>query len=140
MAPSTPPAKGKTTPAPESTHVHDTARAGDGKHYALRHTLGGAPNTLHVIPGVGYVQHDPPAPVGGPGEPTLEQAVRASRDQGCAVELVEVDDKQAGAAREHMGAARASANRALAQALRADQELPQDRIDDEKAALTGRKD
>lgn len=116
--------------------AHHTAQAGDGRHYALRLTLGGAPNTLHLLPGLGYVRIDPPAPVGEPGEPTLEQAIKASQDDGAAVELVELTAEEAQAARGSMREARLTANQALAHALRVDGDMPQDRIDDEKAALT----
>jgi hypothetical protein len=115
----------------------DAATPDDGKHYALRLTLGGAPNTMHVIPGLGYVRSDPPVPVGGPGEPTLERAIAAAKDPGTAVELVELSANQAEKARAAMHEARLDANRALAHAVRVDGELPQDRVDDEVAAITG---
>lgn len=127
----------KTPPKGEQAAVHDTAKPDDGKHYGLKLTLGGAPNTLHIVPGLGYVRVDPPAPVGGPGEPTLERAVEASKDDGCAVELVELPDKQAAAARAAMQQSLHDVNRALGIARREDDDMPQDRLDDETAALTG---
>jgi hypothetical protein len=115
----------------------DAVTPDDGKHYALRLTLGGAPSTMHVIPGLGYVRTDPPAPVGGPGEPTLEQAIAAATDPGNPVELVELSERQVEQARTAMHEARLEAQRQLAHAVRVDGELPQDRIDDEAAAITG---
>lgn len=107
------------------------------KQYGLRLTLGGAPNTPHVIPGLGYVQVDPPAPVGGPGEPSLERARRAAEDPGCSVELVELTAKEATAAREHMVGVRERGARGLMWTERNDPAMPQETIDDEAAALRG---
>ena len=121
----------------EKHPAHETAKPGDGKHYALRLTLGGAPATLHLIPGLGYVHGDRPAPVGEPGEPSLERAVEASKDPGCAVELVELSEGEAADARERMRDDVHAANRELARVRRTDAETPQDRIDDEQAALAG---
>ena len=109
---------------------------GDGKHYALRHTLGGAPNTPHIVPGVGYVQADPPAPVGGHGEPSLDAAVRAAEDPGCAVELVTLTEAKAAKAREHYAHVRDEGRVALKHASR-DKTVPEDRIEDEAGAVTG---
>lgn len=107
--------------------------AGGTKHYALKHVLGGAPNTPHIIPGVGYVQTDPPAPVGGPAELSLERAKKAAADAGVAVELVELTDPQAQKAREHYRAVLHDGRKALARANR-DLTIPADRITDEAGA------
>lgn len=65
------------------------------KRYGLRLTLGGAPNTPHVVPGLpGYYRPDIPTPVGGDGELSLEAAREA--DKGSEeVELVAMTAKEA---------------------------------------------
>ena len=70
------------------------------KRYGLRLTLGGAPNTPHLVPGLpGYFRPDVPTPVGGDGELTLEAAREVSKSNS-PVELVELKPKEADEAKE----------------------------------------
>lgn len=68
---------------------------------ALRLTLGGAPDTWHTVVGLpGWFHTQIPVPVGGPGDPPLELAESAAKDDGCPVVLVHISDKDADEARQ----------------------------------------
>ncbi len=73
---------------------------------ALLLTLGGAPAEWHVIRGVGHVHPTIPSPVGGDREPSLKAAETLAKDEGCAVKLVRVSEKQAQEGREARAQAR----------------------------------
>ncbi len=61
------------------------------KAYGLRLVLPGAPNEPHQVHGLtGIYTKDKVTPVGGPGEPTLEQAREAAKGPDAPVELVEI--------------------------------------------------
>lgn len=97
---------GRTTP-PDKGAVHDAVKEGDGKAYGLvldaRADADGNPTvpaTPHTVVGLpGYYTWQTPTPIGGPGEATLEQAVAASKDEGCGVTLVVIASKDLSAAR-----------------------------------------
>lgn len=58
---------------------------------ALILTLGGAPASAHIVAGLpGTYRPDRPAPLGGPGEATLDQAKAADADPGVPVALVQI--------------------------------------------------
>lgn len=62
------------------------------KRYGLRLTLGGAPNTPHLVPGLpGYFRPDIPNPVGGDGQISVEDA-KAAAEISDVLELVELED------------------------------------------------
>ena len=64
-----------------------------GKAPALILTLGGAPNVPHTVDGVyGTFRPDRPTPVGGPGEPTLQQAKDADKNPGVPLELIQIPE------------------------------------------------
>lgn len=66
------------------------------KEYGLQLTLGGAPDTPHLIPDLpGYYRPSRPTPVGGPGEVTLEQAKHLDADKGVHLKLVEITAEEA---------------------------------------------
>ena len=91
---------------------------------ALKLTLGGAPETWHVVGGVGYVHSTIPSPVGGKGEPTLEVAEKLARDKGCEVTLVRITPTQADEARAKRNAARTAEIDAARDARRAGKTAP----------------
>lgn len=63
------------------------------RQIGLRLTLGGAPNELHTVTGLsGLYRPDRPTPVGGPGEPTVEQARKAAKGPDAVVEVVDLSD------------------------------------------------
>lgn len=77
-----------------------------GKVPALKLTLGGAPQTWHIIGAESYVHPTIPSPVGGEGEVTLERAQELDKDPGADVELVYVTEKHAEDGRKSRLAAR----------------------------------
>ena len=110
---------------------------------ALKLTLGGAPNTPHVIPGFPgvYFPHEF-SPVGGDGELTLEQAQAAHDAEGCPLELSYVGPRTIARARKLQ-------EKHLGPAIRASRELAREpdvagaelvRASDQVAAATGQTD
>lgn len=75
---------------------------------ALKLTLGGAPETWHIVGSVAYVHPVIPSPVGGKGEPSVEVAEKLSDDPGCEVKLVQITAAQAADAREQRDGARSA--------------------------------
>jgi hypothetical protein len=65
------------------------------RQIGLRLTLGGAPTELHTVAGLsGFYRPDRPTPVGGEGEPTVEEA-QAAVKAGAHLEIVELQDDEA---------------------------------------------
>lgn len=63
-----------------------------GKPKGLLLDFPGAPCAPHVVGALpGVYRPDRPTPVGGVGEPSLEQAKAADADPGCPVKLVDID-------------------------------------------------
>ena len=55
----------------------------------------GAPSTPHTLPGLPGTYHaETPAPVGGPGELTVEHAKALDADPGCPLKLVTITAAQ----------------------------------------------
>jgi hypothetical protein len=77
----------------------------------LRLTLGGAPATPHVVPGVGIFRPDIGTPVGGEGELTLAEAKKLAADESIPLELVDLEDEAA--AREQVQADLAALRQAI---------------------------
>lgn len=89
------------------------------KKLALTFTLGGAPNTPHVVDGLpGYFQTGKVTPVGGVGEPSEEQAKACDKDPGCDVKLTTVSPGDLEKAREWQQEVRQLAAGAVAKAAR----------------------
>lgn len=84
---------------------------------ALRLTLGGAPNEWHVIAGIGFVHPEIPSPVGGDGEVSVEAATKVARGN-TRVELVEITEADATAARKQRTAASNESRAAVRDARR----------------------
>jgi hypothetical protein len=106
--------------------------------FGLRLTVGGAPDTPHVIPTIpGVYRPGAPAPVGGPGELDLAEARRLAADDSVPLELVEVPDPDA--EREWVAEARAHSRAAvrasLVEARQTDSEMEVERIKDEADAV-----
>ena len=109
------------------------------KHHGLRLTLGGAPHTPHVVPGVpGVYRPERATPVGGPGELPFGEAKRISDDPGIPLELVEIPSGALDALRDEVAADLQAAARGLTDALRGGLLAPAEaeRATAEKAALT----
>lgn len=71
------------------------------KEPALILDLGGAPPVPHAVTGLpGMYSPDRPTPVGGIGEPTLEQAKTADANPGVPVKLVEISASEVQKLRE----------------------------------------
>lgn len=85
---------------------------------ALKLTLGHAPNTWHVLPGVGYVHPEIPSPVGGSREVSLERATELA-DGPTRVELVEITETEAEKARKQRAQARGETVAAVRELRRA---------------------
>lgn len=103
------------TPAPKQR----TPAARPAKVPALVLTQGGAPESWHVIDGVGYVHPTIPSPVGGDREPSLEVARSLDRQAGCSVRLVQVTEAEAKRGREARAKARGEGLAAARQVRRA---------------------
>lgn len=110
------------------------------KQYGLKLTLGGAPNTPHILPAVGdqpgvpgFYRPDQATPVGGPGECSLERAQAADADPNCPVELVELTDSEATKLRGATATTKAAAKTAAKQ----NRKVEPDRAKDELAAISG---
>ena len=103
---------------------------------ALKHTLGNAPSTWHVVVGLpGYFHPDIPSPVGGPLEATVEEAKAASKDKGCPVSLVEITEDEAAKTRELIHQLRGLSRKAAREAVRAGEVNEQ--VHAETAAVSG---
>ena len=108
---------------------------------ALKLTLGGAPETWHIVEGGGYVHPRVPSPVAGPGEPSLAAAEKLSADPGCAVTLVRITSAQAEQARKTRAAARSAGIAAARETRRAGKSAPAseaEKFRNEVAAAAGK--
>ena len=82
------------------------------KTYGLVLDLGGAPPVHHSIPGVYGMFHPViPTPVGGPGEPTYEQAKAWTADEGFPLRMVEIEVDEVPELREAAADARKTEQR-----------------------------
>ncbi len=109
----------------------------------LRLTLPGAPDTPHVVPGIpGLYRPGTPTPVGGDGDPVnTERATELDADAGVPLELVDMTEMEAEAAREELAGHVDESRAALAYARRHARQTgttPEEaeRITDESAAIT----
>ena len=102
MATATEPTKQDESKSAETS----TKKTSTKKVKALLLTLGGAPESWHVIHGVGHVHPTIPSPVGGEREPSLEAAKKLADAPGCAVKLVTVTAAQATKGRKARAVAR----------------------------------
>jgi hypothetical protein len=114
-----------------------------GKVPALKLTLGGAPDTWHIVGTDAYVHPTIPSPVGGDGECTLDRAKELDKDPGAEVELVYVTEKQAEDGRKARTEARdagvSAAREARKQGKKATAEEAE-RVKDEAATAAGNKE
>ncbi|PTL55753.1 hypothetical protein [Paraconexibacter algicola] len=96
----TPATPAPTPPAPAVDGLPwPTTATKTAKHPALVLTLGGAPASPHVLPGVpGHYRPDRPTVCDQPGGPGLEQARALSANPGAPVALVYLTDKERDAA------------------------------------------
>lgn len=86
----------------------------EATHYGLRLVLGGAPHNAHSVNGLpGWYWPDKATPVGGPGEPTNEQARAADRNPGCPVALVKMSKAEVEQRRREIAEFRSVARKAL---------------------------
>lgn len=122
----------------------------------LRLTVGGAPLTPHVVPGLpGFYYPHKATPVGGDGEATLEQAKRAADGfpdgdasaavrkraaENAAVELVDMTEKEANDAREALSEVRKAARKGLLERRRDAEGAEAGLVRDHAAALSGQKE
>lgn len=106
---------------------------------ALRLTLGNAPHTWHSVQDLpGFYHPDIPAPVGGPGEASVEAAKAASKDEGCAVKLEQISAADAKHAREQIEALRSLSTQTVRDLTRQGQVNEQ--IHAEQVATSGQED
>lgn len=112
------------------------------KHYGLRLTVGGAPNTPHRVGDLpGYFRPETPTPVGGDGELTVDQARKAAKAHGDALELVELTAAQVKEGRDQAAADHEAGRSGLVEARRAEPDGAEiEQVQDEAAALAGQKE
>lgn len=111
------------------------------KEKGLRLTVGGAPNTPHIVPGLpGFYYPHKATPVGGPGEATLEQAKEAAKGRGAAVELVEMSQKEVDDAREALAEVSEAARKGVLERRRDAEGAEADLVREHAAALSGAKE
>lgn len=103
----------------------------------LRLTVGGAPLTPHIVPGLpGFYYPHKATPVGGPGEATLEQAQKAAKGRGAAVELVDMTEKEADDAREALAEVSEAARKGVLERRKDAEGAEADILRDHAAAVT----
>lgn len=103
----------------------------------LRLTVGGAPNTPHIVPGLpGLYYPHKATPVGGPGEATEEQAKEATKGRGSAVELVDMTAKEVDEARESLAEVREAARKGILERRRDAEGAEAELVRDQAAALS----
>jgi hypothetical protein len=68
--------------------------------------LGGAPDVPHSVGDYGMFRPDVPTPCGGPGEPSVELALRVDADEGCPLKIVQIPDQEVPRLREQAEADR----------------------------------
>ena len=104
----------------------------------LRLTVGGAPLTPHIVPGLpGFYYPHKATPVGGPGEATLEQAQEAAKGRSASVELVEMSQKEADDAREALAEVSEAARKGVLERRRDAEGAEADLLRDHAAAVSG---
>ena len=125
----------------------------ESKTYGLRLTLGGAPDTPHIIGTVPAVRNDKgevvqpgaevpghyrpstPTPVGGPGELSLDVARDLDKDERIPLELVEIPKSKVSSAREQSEQDRAEARAGVLDAAADNVAAERQRASNETAAL-----
>jgi hypothetical protein len=108
------------------------------KEQGLRLTVGGAPNTPHIVPGLpGFYYPDKPTPVGGDGEASVEQAEKAA--EGSTVEIVHITPKEAGDAREALTEVQEAARKGILERRKDAQGNEADVLKDHVVAVGGGK-
>lgn len=108
------------------------------KNQGLRLTVGGAPLTPHIVPGLpGFYYPHKATPVGGPGEASLEQAKEAATGRGAAVELVDMTQKETDDAREALAEVSEAARKGVLERRRDAEGAEADILRDQAAAVAG---